>query len=300
MPKEVLELQNANQRGLPSSSDTTVSRRNLLDWLGKASVFALGAEVLAACGHVDRTPDDGGVDGETGDLDGALGDSGDVGIDGDVGTDGDYDRWSDAEGGIDADAELSDPWAFHPPGEAPGIFEGWPERTVDRQELAEILRDWRLEIGGMVEREVTLTFPDLLELARLDQVMDFHCVEGWSIDDVPWNGVHLSTLVELAGGSPEATHLSFLTVDRRYNESLPIEIALEEHTMLSYGVDGHTLPLSHGFPMRLVIPRLFGYKSAKYIDRIELTDGPINGFWVAAGYPYLGEVPEARLREGRY
>ena len=85
-----------------------------------------------------------------------------------------------------------------------------------------------------------------------------------------------------------------------YNESLPISIALEPKTMLAYGVAGDTLPLAHGFPLRVVIARLLGYKNAKYVDRIELTDAPVNGFWVNAGYPYDGEVPEQRLREGKY
>ncbi len=63
---------------------------------------------------------------------------------------------------------------------------------------------------------------------------------------------------------------------------------------------GHTLPLKHGFPLRIVIPRLLAYKNAKYVERIELTDKPLSGFWVAAGYSYDGEVPEGRLRPGRY
>lgn len=260
--------------GLPATAAQTLSRRSLLDWLGKASVLALGSEVLVACGLPPAGPDADLGDADLGDAD--LGD-------GDLG-----------------DADLGDPWAFRPPEVEPEIYGGWPVRTVDQQELEQILATWRLEVGGMVDQSVSLTFPDLIALARQDQVVDFHCVEGWSVYDVPWNGVHLSTLFELVGASPEATHVSFYTVDERYNESLPIEVALEARTMLAYGVAGHTLPLRHGFPARLVVPRLFAYKSAKYIQRIELTDGPISGFWVEAGYPYLGEVPEDRLRPGRY
>lgn len=118
--------------------------------------------------------------------------------------------------------------------------------------------------------------------------------------DVPWNGVHLSSLLGLVGARPAATHVTFHTVGGQYNESLPLDVALEPRTLLAYGAGGNTLPLEHGFPLRAVIPRLLGYKNAKYVHRIELTDRPVEGFWVQAGYPYDGLVPASRLRPGKY
>jgi DMSO/TMAO reductase YedYZ molybdopterin-dependent catalytic subunit len=118
--------------------------------------------------------------------------------------------------------------------------------------------------------------------------------------DIPWNGVHLGELFDLAGVQDSATHVNFFTLGGKYNESLPLDVALERNTILAYGVNGSSLPLRHGFPARIVIPRLFGYKSAKYVERIELSDSPIDGFWVERGYPYDGEVPAERLREGKY
>lgn len=262
---------------LPPSALRTFSRRSLLDWLGKASVLALGGEVLAACSssgmHLDSGLDAG---------------------------DGGFDGGADADLANDADTETGDPWGFSPPTSEPGIYDGWPVRTVDRQELESILASWRLRIDGLVESPVELDFAELIELERLNALVDFHCVEGWSVQDVPWNGVHLSTLFDLVGPTEEATHVTFHTIDGRYNESLPIDIALEPRTLLAYGIAEHTLPLRHGFPTRLVVPRLWAYKSAKYIDRIELTNEPLEGYWVALGYPYLGEVPEGRLRPDRY
>ncbi len=155
-------------------------------------------------------------------------------------------------------------------------------------------------MDGLVETPVTLTFGQILGLPRQDQLVDFHCVEGWSVYDVPWNGVHLSQLFALVAPLAAASHVTFHTIGGTYNESLPLDIATEPKTLLAYGVNCNTLPLSHGFPLRVVIPRLLGYKSAKYIHRIELTDRPINGFWVARGYTYDGEVPENRLREGKH
>lgn len=282
------------------TSTRTLSRRSLLDWFGKATVLVLGGEALAACAAGEEGMPDGSAYPEGG-LDGGA----DAGSDGDV-TDGDVgaDTGGGGDGDLgdagDADAGGSAEWDFAPPTDPPEIYDEWPSRTVDRQNIAEILSSWELRIDGMVDTPVTLTFMELLELTRQDQITDFHCVEGWSVYDVPWNGVHLSTLLDLVGVRPEATHVTYHTVNDQYNESLPLDVALEPKTLMAYGVDEHTLPLSHGFPLRLVVPRLLGYKSAKYVQRIELTDGPIAGFWVALGYSYDGEVPEGRLREGRY
>lgn len=292
--------------GAAQVAQQTLSRRSLLDWLGKATVLALGGEVLAACDRRYLARPDGGHDAEadTWDGDGDLGGDGDLRGDGDLGG-GDADL-----GGGDADlagdADLVDggagEWNFYPPDTSrePSIYSDWEVRTVDRQILENVLDTWQLRIDGMVERPTTLNFLELVELPRQDQVTDFHCVEGWSVYDVPWNGIHLSTLLDLVGPHPEATHITFHTIGDRYNESLPLEVALEPRTMMAYGIAGHTLPLRHGFPVRLNIPRLLAYKHAKYVERIELTNEPIDGFWERLGYNYRGEVPEGRLREGRY
>jgi DMSO/TMAO reductase YedYZ molybdopterin-dependent catalytic subunit len=180
------------------------------------------------------------------------------------------------------------------------IFASWPENTADPQNLAQILATWTLSVDGQVDNPMTLTFADLLALPRTDLVMDFHCVEGWSVQDVPWNGVHMSQLTSLVSPHASATYVNFYCIDGIYSESLPLAVALEPHTFLGYGIDGNSLPLAHGFPLRVVIPRLFGYKGAKYLTRIELTDQPLQGFWEAYGYSSDGQVPAALLRPGKY
>jgi len=179
-------------------------------------------------------------------------------------------------------------------------FGSWGERTVDPQDLENILATWKLSVGGLVENEVSLSFDQLVDLPSHNPVVDFHCVEGWSVYDVPWNGVHLSELFKQVQVDPGATFVNFYTLGGRYNESLLLDVALETNTMLAYGIGGTSLSLKHGFPVRIVIPRLFGYKSAKYVERIELSDQPIEGFWVAQGYTYRGEVQPSRLRQGKY
>ncbi len=176
----------------------------------------------------------------------------------------------------------------------------WGERTVDPQQLEDILANWQLTVGGLVENEFSLTFDQLVDLPSYNPVMDFHCVEGWSVLNVPWNGVHLADLLDQAVVKPTASHVNFYTLRTKYNESLPIEVAIERNTMLAYGVGGSSLSIKHGFPARVVIPKLYGYKSAKYVERIELSDNPIEGYWVKVGYSYGGEVDPSRLREGKY
>jgi DMSO/TMAO reductase YedYZ molybdopterin-dependent catalytic subunit len=107
---------------------------------------------------------------------------------------------------------------------------------------------------------------------------------------------HLATITP----DEEGTHVNIRTLGGRYNDSLPLSVAMEPRTMLAYGVAGSTLPLDHGFPLRVVVPRLFGYKNAKYVERLELADQPLIGYWVAAGYESAGLVPQSRLRSGRY
>ena len=81
---------------------------------------------------------------------------------------------------------------------------------------------------------------------------------------------------------------------------MPLDVALEPKTLLAYGIDCHTLPVSHGFPLRLVVPRKFGYKSAKYIALIELADHPVDGYWEPHGHSYEADVPADKLRPGKY
>lgn len=280
-----------------------LSRRNWMEWIGQATVFSLGAYMLGCGDQESGTIDQGnaGAGGGAGGSGAAGGSGGAAGSAGNAPADAGLDA-VDVETGPTPPCEdgKTPPFDFQPPPNTGDPFDTWPVRTVDQQTLSEILASWKLRVDGMVESPVELSFYEMLCLARRDQVVDFHCVEGWSIYDVPWNGVHLSALLALAKPLSSATHVTFHTIGSKYNESLPLDVALEPKTLLAYGVNGSSLPLARGFPARLVVPRLFGYKSAKYVERIELTDEPVEGFWVAAGYGYDAEVPPDRLRPGKY
>ncbi len=275
--------------------DQTLTRRSLLDWMGKATVIGLGGGLVASCvdeygalADAGTLSNDGGDDPSAGPHDDTKGNDTDP---------ADDDTASEPEV---ASCETFDGNGFEPGQGTHEVFEKWGERTVDPQEIEQVLKSWRLRVDGLVEKPVDLSFAELLALPSQDQLTDFHCVEGWSIHDVPWNGVHLKTLFDIVRPQPGATHVTLHTLGDKYNESLPIEVASEPKTLLAYGIDCSTLPLKHGFPLRLIVPRMYAYKSPKYVYRIELADAPVSGYWVAAGYPYDAPVSESRLRPGKY
>lgn len=244
--------------------DTTLSRRSLLSWLGNATVLALTPDLLSACaGEPSRA---------------AFSNAG-------------------ASGGNAPDAGT---FAFSPAPVEGALYDQWFGNTVDPQDLASLLASWQLTVSGMVEQALTLSFSDLLGLTRQDQVTDFHCVEGWSVLDVPWNGFHIDRLIERARPTSDATYVTFRCFGDVYAESLPISVARETRTLLAYGIGGKTLPLTHGFPLRLVVPRLLGYKCAKWVKQIDFTNTGIDGFWEQRGYPTEALVHASRLREGKY
>ncbi len=273
-----------------------LTRRDLLQWLGKATTLPLWGSLVQACGS-PRVRSPGDPDARTGEDWGQRPDEEARGETGDAVS---RDEPVEAEAIAQDDGTGSCDPRFEPGAEDLPVFESFPVRTVDPPDLAAILASWRLSIGGMVRREVTLSFCDLLEMGTGTQVTDFHCVEGWSVWDVPWDGVPLSKLLDRAGPRSDATFLKMGCVGGRYSESLPIAVAREPRTILALGIGGRTLPLSHGFPARVVVPRLLGYKNPKYVTRIDLVDFEHPGFWSRFGYPVSGEVPPERLREGRF
>lgn len=180
------------------------------------------------------------------------------------------------------------------------VMDNWGERTVDRQDLAKALSEWKLTVDGLVDNPQTFTFYDLRDLNLSDHVVDFHCVEGWSIYDVPWTGFELSRLLDIVSHHDSAKYLKITCFGGTYTESLSISVAREAKTLLALGIGGNTLPQKHGFPCRIVVPRLFGYKSPKYVERTELVTTEHVGFWPRFGYAVKSEVPDNRLREGKY
>jgi DMSO/TMAO reductase YedYZ molybdopterin-dependent catalytic subunit len=145
------------------------------------------------------------------------------------------------------------------------------------------LDDWRLRLDGAVERPVTLDWAAFQALPQLEDESDFHCVTTWSLMDSTWQGVQFATLAALAHPLDSATHVMCHAYDG-YTTNVPLASALEDDVLLVYSWNGQPLPRDHGGPVRMITPRLYAWKGAKWINRIEFMAGDRPGFWEERGY----------------
>jgi len=145
------------------------------------------------------------------------------------------------------------------------------------------LQDWRLKIHGHVENPVTLTWEQFLALPQFEDVSDFHCVTTCSQFDMTWEGVAFFTLAELVKPKPEATHVFFKSYDG-YSTNNPLAACLDDDVLLAHKWNGAGIPLEHGGPARVIIPKRYAWKGAKFIREITFLDRDILGFWEVRGY----------------
>jgi DMSO/TMAO reductase YedYZ molybdopterin-dependent catalytic subunit len=143
---------------------------------------------------------------------------------------------------------------------------------------------WRLTVEGLVGQPQTLGYDELQALPRSEQVSTFHCVTGWSVKNVRWAGVRLSTLLDRVQPQPGARTLSFTSAEQPYVDTLTLEQARLRDVLLAYEMDGRPLPRVHGAPLRLVIPEMYGYKNVKWVERITLAREATAGYWEQRGY----------------
>lgn len=143
---------------------------------------------------------------------------------------------------------------------------------------------WSLRVDGLVERPASFSLARLHALPRAEQVSTFHCVTGWTVKDVHWSGVRFRDLLAEVKPLPAARAIRFVSAERPYEDSLTLEQALTPDTMLAFGMDGAPLSRPHGAPARVVIPRMYGYKGVKWLDRIELVSAQPEGYWEGLGY----------------
>jgi DMSO/TMAO reductase YedYZ molybdopterin-dependent catalytic subunit len=143
---------------------------------------------------------------------------------------------------------------------------------------------YRLRVDGLVGSPSSFSLADLKAMPRAEQVSDFHCVTGWSVSNVRWAGVRLGALLERAGAKKGIGGLRFVSAEKPYDDSLTLDQALLPDVMLAYEMDGGPIARPHGAPVRLVMPEMYGYKSVKWVDQIELKAAPQDGFWEQHGY----------------
>ena len=162
--------------------------------------------------------------------------------------------------------------------------DGWRYNIVEDPTPTFDPAAYRLTIDGLVERPLTLTYDELRALPAVQQVSDFHCVDGWGVDDVRWAGVRLQSIIEAARPVEGAEFITFHSLGGIYRDSLTMQQAMLPDVLMAYDMEGKPLTPDHGLPLRLVMPRMFGYKGPKWLTRIEFRDQRDIGYWQERGW----------------
>ena len=156
------------------------------------------------------------------------------------------------------------------------------------------LKTWRLTIEGLVDKSISLTLDEIKALPQKIQTKNFICVEGWGLNDQKWEGVHLKEVFSKVKINPKANFITFHATGGQYTDSLSIKEALEPDTMLAHKVNRKDLLPENGFPLRLIVPRMYGYNSVKWVERIVFTERQELGYWEYSehgGYSPDGSIP---------
>jgi DMSO/TMAO reductase YedYZ molybdopterin-dependent catalytic subunit len=148
--------------------------------------------------------------------------------------------------------------------------------------------DWDLEVSGLVENPFTLSRAELMELPRETVDADMHCVTGWTTLDNTWEGVSFRTIKSMARPKAEAkwviAHCSL-----SYTSNLSLEAMDDDDVLLAWRNHGEDLTAEHGWPLRLVVPKRYAWKSAKWLTGLEFSAKNSRGFWEVRGYHVHGE-----------
>ena len=181
-----------------------------------------------------------------------------------------------------------------PPGQI--VTRKWPVLhygTVPRIDLGR----WTFEISGSVERPFTLSWPEMLALPRQETVCDIHCVTRWSRYDNTFEGIPLKPLLERAGVRPETQYV-LIHAEQGFTTNVPLDDFRRDGNLLALRHNGVDLEPEHGGPIRLLIPHLYFWKSAKWVRGFEFMEEDYPGFWEQNGYHMRGE-PWSEQRFGR-
>jgi DMSO/TMAO reductase YedYZ molybdopterin-dependent catalytic subunit len=167
-----------------------------------------------------------------------------------------------------------------PPGQY--FTDKWPvlhAGSVPKVDLA----TWDFRVFGLVKHPLRLSFDELLQLGTAEQESDIHCVTRWTRLDMPWKGVPMKTVLEQVEPL-ESARFVIAHAEQGYTANLPIEALTDDDVLLAYEADGMPLTEEHGFPLRLLVPSRYFWKSAKWLRGLEFSDTDRPGFWEGYGY----------------
>jgi len=181
-----------------------------------------------------------------------------------------------------------------PPGQI--VTRKWPVLHYSTVPTVD-LRAWRFEVTGLVERALSLTWDELQAMPRRETACDIHCVTRWSRYDNVFEGVPVQAILERAGVRPQAGY-AMVHASQDYTTNLPLADLDRPANLLALRHNGELLPPEHGGPVRLLVPHLYFWKSAKWVTGFELLEEDSPGFWERNGYHMRGD-PWLEERYGR-
>ncbi len=166
----------------------------------------------------------------------------------------------------------------------PGQYEarGWPVLHFGGVPRGD-LEAWRVRVFGSVARERSWSLAEFKALTAAEVHADFHCVTKFSVFDNDWRGVAVSTALAEANPLPETTHV-LVHAAEGYTANLPLEVFDDEDTLFAWARNGEDLTPQHGWPLRLVVPKRYAWKSVKWVTGVELLTADRRGFWEERGY----------------
>ena len=148
--------------------------------------------------------------------------------------------------------------------------------------------EWSLSVSGLVDRPFSLSFDELVALPSVTSTHDIHCVTKWSKFDTTWTGVRVRDLLERAGVQADATHV-VEHAEFGYTTNLPLADITTDEAIVAYAFEGEPIEPIHGGPVRIVVPHLYFWKSAKWVRGLELRSEDSPGFWERNGYHMYGD-----------
>jgi DMSO/TMAO reductase YedYZ molybdopterin-dependent catalytic subunit len=155
--------------------------------------------------------------------------------------------------------------------------------------------EWNLSVGGLVDRPFTVDLDELKAMPSVTLTFDIHCVTKWSKFDTQWTGVRVRDLFDRAGVQPGANHV-MEHAEFGYTTNIPLADITTDEAIIAYAFEGEEIEPIHGGPVRVVVPHLYFWKSAKWVRELRLMESDAPGFWESLGYHNYGDP----WREQRY
>ncbi|HYK92827.1 MAG TPA: molybdopterin-dependent oxidoreductase [Thermoplasmata archaeon] len=179
-----------------------------------------------------------------------------------------------------------------PPGQV--LTKGWPILHAGSVPLELTAQRWSLRVTGSVEAPRTFDFAGLLSLPQVDVTVDIHCVTSWSKLGTRWRGVPFRALADAVRPTDHAKFV-IMQCEQGFTTSLPLDALLDDDVLIAHTYDGQPLPAEHGGPVRMLVPKRYFYKSAKWLRGLKFVEVDEPGFWEVRGYSNIAD-PWAETR----